>query len=892
MHLLTGPAGSGKTFAILERLRAALRRKDTSVRVLVPTATMAQHLRNELARAGLVFSPSLIQTIHRYIEPWVADLPQVPEPLFHLLVERTVRRLDPPAFRKVAHLAGFQAGLAAVIEECASAGCNARSLGDDLPPAGLGHDLARAFDEVSQTLDRQKLGLRSTRLSLAAARIAEAGTATVKTIWLDGFFSLTDPELAVVQAMARHADVTVTLPSTEISAGTRARLLAMGFDEERLAHPRIPPEHELFVAPGIERETDEIARRILEQASRGRLFREIGIIVRTPDVYVPLLRLTLERFGIPARFYFDSVLMEQPAVRCLAGVVDAMLGGWQHDATLQAMKLAPGAGVSAPMDRFDFEVRKRLPGAGIEALRDLAAGIISEDHRLQRLLDRLSELDAWRPLLLNPAEWSAHLAKMRALYRPPRPRDHVNHETVLEWRSQAQALDAFAGAVDEAALSFDASIKLPLAEFWPAVKAALRLTPLRLRDQRHNVVHVLSAYEARQWELPVIFVCGMVEGQFPRYRPSDPFLPDHVRQRLKERGLRIRTGDDGEKEERFLFDSALSRATLSVILSYPKNDARGEENLPSLFLDPAEPRTASCPVRPAVAVPELISAPALIRSADLLRVIEQKHAEMRPTTLESYLQCPFQFFGRHTLDLEDPPPRPEDRLEFRACGKIVHSVIAEWALTRGPIDGIFESVFRKIAEDESVPAGYKTELLRVRMLRDLRHFAESDAWPAGHESQSEVACQFELDGGLRIRCRIDRLIKTPDGRAFVVDYKYSKKKVTEYMSNKNLLQGPLYWLAAERGFRLNAAAMYYCGLRDEVSYGGWGEKPAWLPATAVEPFSAEWLDDAVQRSVSAAQQIAAGRIVPSPSDTSKCRFCNFKDVCRYAAAEAVVAEGA
>ena len=76
MHLLTGPAGSGKTFVILEQLRAALRRKDDGVRLLVPTATMAQHFQNELAREGFVFSPSLIQTIHRYIEPWVGDLPE------------------------------------------------------------------------------------------------------------------------------------------------------------------------------------------------------------------------------------------------------------------------------------------------------------------------------------------------------------------------------------------------------------------------------------------------------------------------------------------------------------------------------------------------------------------------------------------------------------------------------------------------------------------------------------------------------------------------------------------------------------------------------------------------------------------------------------------------
>src|SRR5713101_5531917 len=107
MQLLTGPPGSGKTFTVLEGLRTALRRKDDAVRLLVPTATMAQHLRDEIAREGFVFRPELIQTLHRFIEPWTAGLPQVSEPVFYMLVEKSVRRLNPPEFAKVAHLAGF-----------------------------------------------------------------------------------------------------------------------------------------------------------------------------------------------------------------------------------------------------------------------------------------------------------------------------------------------------------------------------------------------------------------------------------------------------------------------------------------------------------------------------------------------------------------------------------------------------------------------------------------------------------------------------------------------------------------------------------------------------------------------------------------------------------------
>src|SRR5882672_245932 len=171
MQLLTGPAGSGKTFTVLEGLRAALGRNDTSVRVLAPTVTMAQHLRGELARGGLVYSPSVLQTLARFIDPWVKDLPQVSAPVFDLLVEKCVRRANRAEFAKVAHLAGFHARLAAVIEECVTAGCGASALRERLPAAGLTRALADVFEEVSRALDGRKLGLRATRLALAASRI-------------------------------------------------------------------------------------------------------------------------------------------------------------------------------------------------------------------------------------------------------------------------------------------------------------------------------------------------------------------------------------------------------------------------------------------------------------------------------------------------------------------------------------------------------------------------------------------------------------------------------------------------------------------------------------------------------------------------------------------------
>ncbi len=891
MLLLTGPAGSGKTFFALEDLRSALRRKDETVHLLVPTTTMAEHLRNAMAREGFVFRPGLIQTLARFIDPWTADHPEITTPGFCLLVERTLGRLKLPDFAGVAHLPGFHAKLARTLEEMSAAGFDAAT-SRHLSDTPFGAALATVANEVSGELKKRGLVMRSERLRRAASNIVQNGIGELKTAWLDGFLTLSDPELELIKAIASQADVNVTLPAADMAAPTRKKLLVMGFPERVLNFRRPEPARELVAAPTIEREADEIARRIIEHVSQGRSFREIGIIVRSEAPYVPLLRATFDRFGIPARFYFDSPLVEHAATRFMTGIIDALLDGWDHAATLRVLRLEPRVGISAAMDRFDFEIRKRLPGRGLERLREIADGLQSEDDRLRRILDNFAALEPWRAQLLTPETWAARCQSLRALYRLARPRDAADHASAFAWRSQSAALDAFDAAVNEAAQAFDASQKISLGVFWSTAKSALRLTPLRLADHRRDVVHVLSAYEARQWELPFIFICGMVEGQFPRYHTADPLLPDAARRMLKQNGIRIRSAEDLEHEEEFLFDAALSRATTAVVLSYPAADSRGEQNLRSLFLDSSMAPVFCRPVRPQRLRTPGRTGSCGIRADDLIGVLGTKHAAARPTALECYLQCPFQFFGRYTLRLESPPCRPEDRLDFRARGIIVHRVLAEWDKTGGSIDDIFDRFFRDAADELSFYPGYKTELLRAQLLADVRHFVDRDRWPADFQKLAEEDFTYTLNGGLSIRGRVDRLLKTPDNRGFVVDYKYSLK-VSDKLKQENLLQGPLYLLAIERAFGLRAAGMFYCSLRDGVEYAGWGEKPPGIGKASVQAFSREWIENAVIASIKAVGEIVSGRIEPAPHDLLQCPRCDFRDVCRYDAdAAAAIAESA
>jgi ATP-dependent helicase/DNAse subunit B len=878
MRFLTGPAGCGKTAYVVSRLSRALDAGDQAVRLLVPTATLAQHLQNRMARDGRVLRRGLIQTLAGFAADWAGDATQVSPPVLYLIVERAVRRVNRAEFARVAHLPGFCAALARTIGEFSSAGCDSLRLEQARVEAPLAEAFVAVYREVDRELERRGLVQRAEYLHRAARRITEEGLRGIHTVWLDGFHALPDPELEVIAALAQHADVTLTLAENDATPELRRRLSAIEIEEERLRRARPAPVLALAKAPGIEREAEEIARRILEQAAAGRPFREMGIVVRTAENYAPLLKATLERFGIPARFYFDEKLEEQAAVQFLSGAVEAMLGGWDHARTLAVLRRAPRFAASDPMDRFDFAVRRQIPNAGLGSLKEQA--LESGAEKLLNLMERLGAIEEWRSFEMAPKDWATRFRTLRNLFRPNVALAAHTHEMALEWRSQAAALDCFDQAVDAAAVALEGEEEIGIEPFWGAVKSVLRLTPLRLEDGRRNVVHVLSAHEAREWVLPVVFVCGMVEKEFPRFHRQDAFFPDAARCRLAEDGIRVRTAAEFEREERALFDAAISRATLTVTLSYPEIDARGERNLPSIYLEDlmleAQP---SQTVRPRARIDTPVAAAASIAAPALLKVLSGKTSHLSPTALETYLQCAFQYFTQRTLRLETAPPRPAERLDFLLQGNMVHEVLAQWYAAPQDIAALFETVFARCAEENRIPVAYQTERVRNGMLDDLRAFAANDDWPrAEFRSQAEQKFAFDLDEGLEIRGRIDRLDIGADGRAFVIDYKYSNGQNTKRkLTNELLLQAPLYLMAARQGLGVTPAGVFYVGLKGGVTYAGWSEEPM-LDSL---PFPTDWLAAAREKALRAVAEIRAGRVEPLPANPENCRFCDARDVCRF-----------
>ncbi len=885
--LLTGAAGSGKTARILDEFRRTL--PSNRARIIVPTATLATHLRNELARDGVVFHPSGIDTLAHFIQELAPDSPVAEEDVFLLAVESAVAQLARPEFAEVAMLPGFSSRLARTLSDLDAAGCTPAALSRvDRDKAPYRNALVAIWQLVIMQLHERGF---VTRAELLRELAANPGAMLPSQIWFDGFAQISTPEFDFICALAKRTRVIVAIADEGASEWLKARLRGSGFIEEHLEGARVT-QSVLVVPEDEEREAAEIARRILEHNRAGIAFRDVGVILRKPENYTPVLRATFERFGIPAHFYFRRPLDKHPAGRILIGTVDAMLRGWDHQEVLELLRFVPFTGTSSVLDAFELEVREELPGRGLQKLLELAG----KRRTLIRPLKHFAELEAWRDLQLTPAEWATRLAQLPARFAPRLIPDKVSPATAAEFRSLAAGMNAFVEAVASAAQWWiSGAPSMTLAAFWRTAALAVRDAVFDDEPRARNSVHVVSAFEARQWNLEVVFIPGLIEKQFPAQNDRDPFLPDSAMRELANQGIEIRTASQKDDEEQVLFDVARTRARREVVLSYPHADSRGQRVLSSIFLkDLVPPKVFPAIVQPATPPPVMRwRIPSRITDAALLAALAQRPERISVSSLETLLECPFKFLTEKALKLATMPPAPEDRADFLFQGNVAHEALRAWWASGEPMAKVFPRAFADQCRKDNVQPGFRTERARRTVLTSLLKFEADTQYPRAFPSDVEQKFEVSVEPGLTISGRFDRIDRLDDGRAVVIDYKFSPDASTkEKIDDDTRLQGPLYAYALREKFGLEAETVLYVSLKGpKISYFGWGTPP---PGADLKPLAAitpDWISGAVARTRDAVASFRSGVIHPLPADPAKCRYCDVRDACRFEVAEEALSIG-
>lgn len=767
---------------------------------------MSEHLRNQLAREGYVLRKNTVSTLTRFVDELKLSDPAPDATTLERIIYAVLGNRCPPEYREVASQAGFIRHLASSCDALALAGVS---------PSQLEGPLGEVYGCILQSLREHKVALRGHRLQQAAKGLGRAKLTGISKILLDGFFSFSNAEEAFLNALSQHIPVELTRPEA-------------GHSKPAYREPRIST----LAATDRTHEALLIAEGILHLAAQGVELRRIGILLRTPSAYAPLIESTLDRLAIPSRSYLGMPIAAHPVVVFHRAILKAVDSRWDNADILSALRWRfTGLGGTPIGDTLEQRVRMALPSSSLE------------------LFPQLEAFQDWPGQRFAPIEASRQLKRLTVLIEQP---NQLNPDlkTAWQWHQRASAIRMLHEVFDATLPSLDQR-PLLLSEFWQAIEPNLADLSLHERDTRRNVVHLMDIFESRQWDLDYIFAPGMSDGEFPQRFSPDPLLPENLKKTFG-----MKTLEDRQIEEHFLYEMLLTRASKQLTLTYPRINAKGDPVLPSALLI-----SKGAPAKPvAIATP-------YSSFTESTGQLERNYRQPRPwsaSEFESYLACPWKHFAARGLNLKGLPETPAERLNALLLGTVAHSAIKIWTQDSSRnIEQIGERELENACREARVPAGYQYERERINLLRNLRLYARNaPAIPSGWTAYLEHPFAIELEDGLAVRGQIDRYDQSPSGEIHAYDYKYSK---ATGLDEKYPIQGALYAIALGP----QVTRFSFIALREEA-------RAAVLESillTNQVALARQTIGEIIEN-------VRSGKAPVQPINPDNCKYCDYMDACR------------
>lgn len=685
-------------------------------------------------------------------------------------------------------------------------------------------------------------------------------------------------------AQGRLRTIALKVGDDRVDDAARTWLWGLGpTAEEPVA---VPAPDRFTVAPDARTEVGVAVAALLEHAVTGVPFSRMAVVFPQTVPYAALVTRALDDAGIPWTGTYPWALDATVGGRFLLGLVRVLesrldidaVGDWLADAPL----VVPSQGGRVPAARWMDVVRRARARGGMQwsaRLRSYAescAGSVdrADDARVaQQVAAFMDDLVAWAsPRRSTWSDWAAWLQSAIDRYLGP-------HAARASWPQHAQ----------EAMLSVEASIgRIARLDAiggpvdLPVVSAVLREELSGVQDSRQarDGVLVGTLGDAIGSRFDVVVACGMAEGSIPMREASSGLahalrVPGEERRTERDRraflamvgaagwcSLSFARADHRRgKEARpspWLLEMASERAGrvvtveellegraswpwLRVVPSYsafvrggtpPHDDVHGELSvLARSVRGGSHPEELRMPERLAkgfsvVAARDGASLDRFSGGVGPMPVLAARSAgALRPTALERWSTCPFQYFLADVLGLAD---RDHDDDPFatspREKGSMVHSVLERFLRTVPPrtspsddwTDGervvlheIADEVLDLAFRSGRSPSGLLAELERAEVHEHLDAFLAADR--ALREAYGTVPHAVELAFGgaaapvvldvaegrpVHFRGRIDRVDLAPDGRrAVVIDYKTGRASAASSLAPDPVAAGTKLQLA-------------------------------------------------------------------------------------------------
>jgi DNA helicase-2/ATP-dependent DNA helicase PcrA len=609
-----------------------------------------------------------------------------------------------------------------------------------------------------------------------------------------------------------------------------------------------------------------VADRIAASIAAGRRPADHAILVRGNRDADPYLRaLSLRR--IAWRFSGTAGLYRQPEVRVLLSVLRALNDA--HDsvslydvATSEIFGLSPEDASRALNQAsrrhmpLEAALREGLDDPARATLRGPAAAIA---RRVLGAIDAHRELAARLEAgeilyrFVTSTGWLGRLA-LEARETGPERLQNV-----------ARLFEILRGA---SAVLRDARLPFLVARLDILIAAGDDPATADADPSGGEAVHVLTVHKAKGLEFPIVYLVGMAQDRFPtRSRREAVALPEEL---LRDG---VADGDFHLAEERRLCYVGMTRAREALTLSWARDEGERPRR-PSQFLLEAldAPAVASDVLRPSPMerIERLrppAEAPASSTPAERRPALVEQPLTLSYGQVNDYTECPARYRYAHQIRLPTPASH------HLVVGKALHAAVQ--AYHRSQMDGapLSREALQAELDRHWESTGFVTRAhedarrASARAALD-RFWGEQQAEPSPVIGvEQEFTFRFGPD---RVRGRMDRVDRAPDGTVEVVDYKSGdvRDPTTAARRSRESLQLAIYALGweAEHGSPPDRLSLHF------LESGEIGES---LPTPAR-------LDKARAQIAAAAAGIRAGDFTANPGPM-RCGGCPFRTICPDAA---------
>ena len=698
------------------------------------------------------------------------------------------------------------------------------------------------------------------------------------------------------------------------------------------------PAHEpapapCFVVRDREEELIAVARRAALHRQSSAALERTAVVYKRPLPYLYLAREVFGGAGIPYQTSDTLPLAAEPFAAAVDLVFEFVESGFTRT-SLVALLLSPhfvldhghalGRAAIGALDRY--LAKERYLG-GLDRLIDLAAldaaGEANAALRVgQHLAVQLSSL-----VTLAPA--STHVRTVIDFID-----DHIAPSTDDDpfaertRRARAAIRDTLV-SLEAAHASFDDA---PVEVSELAVNVRRWIEEQTFADvgaDGQDGVHLLDDQAARYGTFDDIAIVGVMEHEWPERPHRNIFYPASLLTRLGWPSEQDRRGaaqarfldllasaartvsvftvtldDEALVEPSALIDD-IGRAHLSVVTLEAAFDGRRVFVEESLSLEPVDVDALPPGVREwarlrigrSPATDPVFHGSVFPDASAERRVVGQAPARAwSVSALETYLDCPFKFFARHVLRLEEEL-EDEEVMDPRREGTLVHLVFEtffrRWqdsghqAITTDNI-GVARALFVEVVDacladlSETEAALARTQLLGSPAAAGLgeavlRMEAERPVPVVGRHLEYPLKGDFVFatnDGPrtVSLRGKADRLDLLADGTFRLIDYKLGSPP-----QKARALQLPVYSICAEQQLRAETGKSWTLG---EAAYVAFRGPKRVAPLVGPRDDRDKVLADAQQRLVDTLDAIARGEFPPHPGDVFRCDTCSYAAVCR------------